>query len=608
MKTPLLAGLAGAMLLSVPPVVVAQNVPFTVVVTASRSAETMDDTLVPVTVVTREQIDRSGAATLPEVLSTVPGVMVTRNGGEGQPVSLMLRGTESDHVLVLIDGVKAGSATLGTAPFQHIPLAQVERVEVVRGSRSSLYGSEAIGGVIQIFTRRGGVDPQQAIAAGAGSHDTGEVSGGISGGSDNAWYSLHASAFTTDGFDACRAGNGGCWTDEPDEDGYDRTAFSLRAGSRVGERLVVDAALLDSSGEVEFDGSFQNRSETLTRVGHLRGVYTVNDRWTSSLQAGVATDENENFLDQTFASLFKTRRNHLTWQNEIAVGRTDLILGVDHISEEVDSNTPFAVDSRDNVGVFTAFHPGLAVLDLELSLRNDDNEQFGSETTGGIAMGREIGEGLRATLSWGEAFKAPSFNELYYPGFGNPDLGAETARSWDFGLSGYGDHFRWSLNVFSTRIESLIGYDPTARAPVNIGAAEIDGLELAGGMGVGDWQLSAVLTLQDPRDAGGGTNDGNQLPRRAKHVLNLGADRRIGRWSIGATVLSRGSSYDGPSNRNELGGFTVVDLRAGLRLRRHWTLGIEINNLFDENYETAAFYNQDGTNVMATLRYRGGSR
>ncbi len=600
MKTYPLAGIAGVLLYTVSLFAAAQDNPITVVVTASRTAETVDETLVPVTVITREAIERGGATTLSEVLSTVPGVVITRNGGAGQQASLFLRGTESDHVLVLIDGVKAGSATLGAMPFQHIPLDQVDRIEVVRGPRSSLYGSEAIGGVVQIFTRRGGDDPRPSLSIGEGSHETRKIDAGISGGSGTAWYSMHASAFTTAGFDVRRDA-------EPDDDGYENTALSLRSGGQVGERLEVEASLLNSSGDTEYDNAFSegaDSAKTLNRVGHLRGIFTVNDRWTTSLLAGKAVDEAEQYLDRVFQSVIETDRDQLTWQNDIAVGNADLIFGVDHISEKVyRTGDNYVVDSRDNTGIFTSVHPGFSAMDLEVSLRHDDNEQFGSETTGSVAMGWDLGDRRRATLSWGEAFKAPSFNELYWPGFGNPDLVAESARSLDVGLSGNRDNFRWSVNLFSTRVENLIStvlVDPETftYSPVNIDEAEIEGLELTGDVKAGGWNLSGVLTLQDPRDG----RSGDRLRRRPQWIINLAADRDFGRWFVGASVLSQGKSRDNP---DDLDGFTVADLRAGVKLRRQWTLGIEINNIFDEEFETASTYNQDGTNVMATLRYGG---
>lgn len=604
MKTVLIAGVAGAFLST--PFYAAHGADdlLTIVVTASRSAETVNEALVPVSQITRQDIERTGVATVSDALATVPGVIVSRNGGAGQTTSVFLRGTESDHVMVMIDGVRMGSATLGTTPFQDIPISQVEKIEVVRGPRSSLYGSEAIGGVIHIFTRRGGDGLKPTFSISGGSHNTAEVTAGVSGGSDDGWYAINASSSTTDGYNTCRGSfEAGCFTVEPDDDGYDNTSVSLRGGGRLGERVSLDAALLNTSGEAEFDGSFQNGSETLTRVGHVRAAMTVTDHWSSSLLLGQSTDESENFLDEVFASRFETNRDQVSWQNDFFMGDSGLIVGVDYTEDEVDSDSAFAVTSRDNTGVFASFDTRIGAGDLEVSIRSDDNEQFGTETTGGVAFGHDIGNGLRTTLSWGSAFKAPTFNELYFPGFGNPDLAAETAESIDLGIAGELGNGRWSVNLFHTEIENLIGFDPVTFAPVNIGRAEIDGIELAASTRAAGWTLGMALTLQDPKDTGGGANDGNQLPRRAEEILSLDADRAFGRWSVGGSIRSQGDSFDDLANLTELDGFTVVDLRAGIQAHKNWHLGIRVNNVFDEEYETAAFYPQDGTNVLATLRY-----
>lgn len=604
MKSPLVAGCSGILLCFSTTTVLASDDPLTIVVTASRGAETVDETLVPVTVVDREEIETTAVTSVPELLSSVPGVVVTSNGGRGQNTSLFLRGTESDHVLVLIDGVKAGSASLGTTPFQNIPIEQVEKVEVVRGPRSSLYGSEAIGGVIQIFTRRGGEGLKPSFYVGAGTHNTVDASAGVSGGSDEGWYSVHATSTSTDGYDVCRGDlNAGCFADEPDDDGYDNTSLALRGGGTLGEQFKFDASYLDSRSETEFDGNFQNETEAATRVGHLRGDYMVTGNWNSVLLLGSSQDDSDNFLNGAFASRFDTQRDQVSWQNNVLLGKNNLTLGLDYLNDQVDSDTPFDVDSRDNVGIFGSYRSTLGQGDLELSLRNDDNEQFGSETTGGIAYGHNLSGALRATAGYGTAFKAPTFNELYFPGFGNPDLTAETSESVDLGLSGNGQNSRWSVNLFQTRIDDLIAFDPVTFAPVNIGESTIVGAELASSVSVGDWTLGASLTLQDPQNTGGGINDSNQLPRQPKEVLYLRADRDFGRWSVGGTLRSQGDSFDDPANQVKLDGFNVVDLRAGWLVHPSWRLGLVVNNVFDETYETAAFYPQDGVNGLVTLRY-----
>ena len=579
--------------------------PLTIVVTASRGAETADETLVPVTVITRQEIESSAAASVSEVLGRVPGIQISNNGGAGQVSSLFLRGTESDHTLVLIDGVKVGSATLGTTPFQDLPLNQVERIEVVRGPRSSLYGSEAIGGVIQIFTRRGGQGRQPNFSVSGGSNSTGDISLGLSGGTNDRWYSVNASSFTTDGFDACRGSlEAGCFTIEPDNDGYDNTSISIRAGSQLNEVLNLEASILNADGEAEFDGAFQNETETRTQVGHVKAELQATEIWQSSLLVGQAKDESDNFLNGAFASQFDTTRDQVSWQNDFLVNGGRFIAGVDYTDDEVESNSEFAVTSRDNTGVFASYNTSIEGHDISVSLRNDDNEQFGSETTGGIAYGKEVGRQIRVTLGYGTAFKAPTFNELYFPGFGNPDLIAETSSSIDIGLSGQTGNARWSVNLFKTEIEDLIGFDPTTFLPVNINEAEITGIELIGQLNAAGWVLGGNLTLQDPEDTGGGPNNGNQLARRSKETLQLSIDRDFGAWSAGASLLYRGDSYDDIANLTEIDTFTVVDLRAEYMFHKNWLFGVAVKNVFDEDYETAAFYNQDGINALATLRYR----
>ena len=601
----LIVGFSGLFILLSTQCSLAADDPLTIVVTASRGAETADETLAPVTVITRQEIEQTAAVTMTEVLSTVPGIQISNNGGAGQVSSLFLRGTESDHTLVLIDGVKVGSATLGTAPFQDLPLNQVEKIEVVRGPRSSLYGSEAIGGVIQIFTRKGGQGKRANFSISGGSHNTSDINLGFSGGSSDRWYSVNATNFSTDGFNVCQGSfDAGCFTIEPDDDGYKNSSISLRAGSRLNEALNLEASILSADGEAEFDGAFQNETETRTQVGHVKAELQATKIWQSSLLVGRAKDKSDNFLNDVFASKFDTARDQVSWQNDILVNGGRLIAGIDYIDDEVESDSLFTVSNRDNTGAFVSYNASVGDQDFSASVRNDDNEQFGSETTGGVAYGKEVGSQTRMTLGYGTAFRAPTFNELYFPGFGNPDLKAETSGSIDFGLSGRTANASWSVNLFNTEIDDLIGFNPITFLPVNINEAKITGIELSGQRNAAGWLISGNLTLQDPKDTGGGPNNGNQLARRAKENLHLRVDRKFGAWSAGASLLYKGDSFDDPANTIEIDPFTVVDLRAHYMFHQNWLFEIAIKNVFDEEYETAAFYNQDGINALATLRYR----
>ncbi|MEW5757486.1 MAG: TonB-dependent vitamin B12 receptor [Pseudomonadota bacterium] len=568
------------------------------IVTATRTAQTADETLSSVTVITKKEIERLQAQSVQDLLRGVPGVSIANNGGAGKATSVFLRGTESDHVLVLVDGVKVGSATLGTTSFQDIPVEQIERIEIVRGPRSSLYGSEAIGGVIQIFTRKGGGAFKPFFHIGGGSNRTHNVSTGVSGGGDRGWFNVSASGFATEGFDAR--------TDsDPDRDGYRNRSGSLRAGRQFDSGIELDIHAMHAEGDNEFDGSAVNESESVQQVsgGTLR--FSPVDMWRIALTAGRSRDESDNFKDGVFKSRFDTQRDTLSFQNDLSIATDHLLtLGADYQDDRVDGTAAYAVGARDNTGLFTQYQGAFGAQDVQLSLRREDNEQFGNRNTGGAAWGYALRAGLRLTAVYGTAFKAPTFNELYFPGYGKPDLRPEESRSMELGLRGEPAWGRWSLNAYETRIHDLIAFDSSTFAPANIDQARIRGLEAVTGVRLGSWDMNANLTLLDPENRSGGANDGNMLPRRARQSLRLDADRDFGHCRLGATLLAAGNRYDDLANTRSLGGYTTLDVRAEIGLAKDWLMQARIENLLGKDYETAAFYNQPGRSLYLTLRYQ----
>lgn len=581
----------------------------TVIVTASRIAETADETLASVTVITREDIERRQAYSVPDLLRGVPGLTVANQGGRGRLSSVFLRGTNANHVLVLVDGIKVGSATAGTTAFQDIPIDQIERIEIVRGPRSSLYGSEAVGGVIQIFTRRGGGPLRPRFSVGGGSYRTIEGSAGLSGGGDHGWFNAGIGGVDTRGFDACRAeaatAFGGCFADEPDRDGHRNLSASLRAGYRFDNGLEIDAFGLLSRSDTEFDGTFQNESENRQQILGSTLRWSPLDPWDLTLDIGRSRDKSDNFKDGTFVSRFDTRRDSVALQNDIGLTLDHLLtLGIDYLQDRVDSSTDFAETSRDNTGVFGQYLGYFGDHDLQLALRHDDNQQFGGNSTGSAAWGYQVGGGLRLTLSYGTAFKAPTFNDLYFPGFGNPDLDPEESRSIEVGLAGTSDRVRWSVNAYRTRIDDLIAFDGTVGLPGNVDRAVIQGLEATVGTDLAGWEANASLTLLDPENRSDGPNRGKVLPRRPEQALRLDLDRDFGRYSLGGTVIAEGRRFDDLANNRRMSGFATVDLRGEYRLDRDWRLQARIENLFDKDYETSEFFNQPGRSAYLTLRYQ----
>ena len=274
---------------------------------------------------------------------------------------------------------------------------------------------------------------------------------------------------------------------------------------------------------------------------------------------------------------------------------------MDYLDDKVDSSTNYEVDARDNVGAFVSLRI-INANDVELSLRNDDNQQFSDKTTGSIGWGRDFGKGDRVTASYGTAFSVPTFNDLYFPGFSNPNLKPESAQSFDLGLSRRGENGRLTINFYRTTIDDMIGLDENFR-PSNINKAEITGLELAGHASVDAWDLAASFTHQNPKDIGGGDNDGNLLQRRAKTILNLDAARQVGKYRLGAALFVKGQSYDDAANTRRIPGYSTLNLRGQARLHKNWLFTLALNNVTDQEYETVSYYNQDGFNIMATLRY-----
>ncbi len=578
-----------------------------VVVTATRTAQTQDQALAAVTVIDREEIERLQPASLPDLLIGRAGFSLANNGGPGKSTSVFLRGTESDHVLVLVDGVKLGSATSGGASLQDIPVEQIERIEIVRGPFSSLYGSEALGGVIQIFTRRphGAFTPNFSVAFGSESTRRASVGvGGRTGDTEQGgWYAIQAGHEQTDGINAYR----GTRNFDPDRDGYRNQSLTLQGGYRFNQRWDAELRLFRAEGRNEYDGSLNNEADTVQQVVGGRVRYAPGDRVRFTASVGASADLSENFLNGVYSSNFDTRRKLGSLQADIGAGGGLLTVGYDWSGDEVDSNTRYARDRRINRGLFGQWQQDFGQHSLQAGVRRDDDSQFGGETTGSLLWGWNFTEHLRLGASYGTAFKAPTFNELYFPGYGNPELGPETSRSFELSLRGEHGKARWALHAFDTRIDDMIAFDASlgdSGGPNNIDRARIRGIEAEGGVRVADWDLRASLTRLDPRNDGDNPNHDNILPRRARASGRIDADRRFGRFSVGASVIGVGERYDNLTNTTRLGGYGLADLRVGYAFAPSWNLQLSTANLFDKRYETAALYNQPGRTWLLTLRYQ----
>jgi vitamin B12 transporter len=591
-----------------------------IVVTGTRTEVALEDSLVPAQVIDRKEIERSQARSLLDLLKGRAGVNFTNQGGAGKLTTLFLRGAESDHVLVLVDGVRIGSATAGLAMFQDLPVDQIERIEIIRGPRSSLYGSEAIGGVIQVFTRKGGVGFEPHFRIGAGSHNLREASAGFSNRSERGWISAEGAYQETDGINACRGSEAlfqGCFADEPDRDGYRNVSVSLRGGVNVGDELTVEGHFLNADADNEYDGSNFGGNETETTQQALGGKLTwmPNASIKLTAQAGRSADKSDAYFRQGavrgFVNTFDTRRDTVSVQADFAFATGQLLTaGGDWQQDQVTSTTAFTVTRRDNTAGFVEYQGKFGAHQLQASVRNDDNEQFGNHTTGSLGWGMALGGDFRFNATYGTGFKAPTFNDLYYPFGGNPDLEPEESRSLNVGIGQYATDWSWTFNVFETRIDSLTGYD-SAFELVQVDEARLRGAELTFATSIAGWDLSTQLSYVDPRadarltaEGADNPNRGNLLPRRAPRTGRIDIDRSFGAFRFGTTVSGASARYDDAANNVRLGGYGTVDLLVEYAFHPDWTLQARASNVFDRDYETIAWYNQPGREYGLSLRYQ----
>lgn len=586
-----------------------------VVVTATRTAITADAALAAVEVIDRAQIEHSGAHSLQELLRGRAGITIVNQGGLGKLSTLFMRGTESDHTLFLIDGIRIGSPTSGLASLQDLPLEQIERIEIVRGPRSSLYGADAIGGVIQIFTRRGaasaGVHGRARL--GAGSHGLREASAGVDVRGARGGIGIDVAHQSTDGINACTGSSvvfAGCFIapgTQLDQDGYRNNSATVRADFTASEAWQFDARAFRATGHNDYDGDYVDNSDIVQQVVGATARWTPSTTTQLKLTVGRNTDDSNNFIGSTFANRYDTTRDNANLQGDFTLAQGHVLTaGFDWLRDRADVVDPYSPfnKSRGNRAVFAQYQAKFDAQDLQLSLRRDDNDQFGGHTTGGIAWGMGFGQGWRLTASHATAFKAPSFNELYYPGYSNPLLRPESSRSTELGLGQRLDTWHWQVNAYQTRINDLIAYDSTLFAPNNVEQARIRGVELTAGTRIGEWNVQGQLSTLDARNRSAGFSYGKRLARRPSSSARLDVDRQFDAWGFGISGIAEAARWDDVGNSRRVGGYGTLDARVSWHFSSDWTLQANLTNAFDRNYETSAYYQQPGREVSLSLRWQ----
>ena len=570
------------------------------VVTATRAATRASELTSEVVVIDRAAIERSAGRTLPEVLARTASVQMASNGGRGKTSSVFIRGTESRHTILLIDGVRHGSATSGTPSWDNIPVDMIERIEVLKGPASALYGADAVGGVVQIFMRKGakGFNPYASVTLGTDGFS--ELSAGLRGGQDNVSYALGVSHTDEKGFSATNPGVP-FGNYNPDRDGFRQKSLTASLDWKFATDWKLTSGVVYSDGTSHFDDGpeVDTRSALRTNIARLGVEGRVAPNWTTRLSYSHSADRVNALVSASpynVPGLFQTTQEQWTWQNDIHTPVGTVVAGVESLQQKVNSSTSYAVTQRRINGVFAGLNGSAGAHSWQLNLRRDDNSQFGNSSTGYVGYGYQINSQWRAHAGYGTSFVAPSFNQLYWPGYSNPLLQPEEGKNFELGVDWTLDNHHVKLVRFDNKIR---GFITSGNAPVNLPRARIDGWTLGYDGTFNALTLRASAEALDPRNE----LSGKQLPRRAKSQIMLGADYRMGAWSFGGSLLRMGKRFDDTANKTPFASYTTLDLQAEYAVSRDWALQAKLNNVSDRAYETALGYNQPGRQFLVTLRY-----
>lgn len=597
-----------------------------VLVTATREATPVNQAIADVTVIGPEEIRRNPARNLTELLGQQAGIEITMSGGLGSTSSAFIRGSNSNHVLLLIDGMRAGSATAGIPSLENIPLGQIERIEIVRGPLSSLYGSDALGGVIQVFTRSGQATASSFIPNAQvtlGSQGFRQLGAGFAGRQEALDYSLQLQNTRSDGFSATNARAPGFppfGTWHPDRDGFEQSSLSANLGYRFNADWKLRFSAMDSRARTAFDEGYDplnpglsGRGRIQTQVLGLALEGRLSSHWTSKLSLSQSTDTSEvtGALNSFMLSRFRTRQNQISWTHSLSSDLGTWSLGLERLSQTVSLSDPFATpnfnpDQRTINSLWLGWNLQRGAWQFQSSLRHDHNSQFGGKGSGNLGLAYRLNEAWRVQASVATGFAAPSFNNLYFPFFGNPALKPEQSLSREIGLRWAAGGSELKLVAFNQTIRDLIVVDPTMFTPVNLDRANIQGLSAQWRHRSGPWTVNAALDLSQPLNDSSGSQNGNLLPRRARQNLKLALDHDFGRWQAGGSLRGSGRRFDEAANSTVLGGYGLVDVRALYPVDKNWSLGLNLNNLGNKTYETAWGFNQAGRQVFLSLNYRPG--
>ena len=595
-----------------------------VFVTATRTPIPKNNVIADTTTITEEEIKLAGSSSLSELLQRQPGIEISNNGGSGKVSTLLLRGTSSTHSVILLDGMRIDSATTGFTAIENIPLSQIERIEIVRGPSSSLYGQDAIGGVIQIFTKQGLNGFKPYLSYGYGKYDTSILQGGVRGGDEKTTYAINLSTQNSKGFSAFEPNpNSSANIFNIDDDSYSNRSASASLTHKINEKFNINFQYFLSQGKNKYDNRYANWYPTIDWKNtqdqeSFSGTFNaqLNHLWKSSLKLGRSVDdyvEKQRYISGNYRELdnvYKTTQDQITWQNDILLPLGSLVLLYEKLDQKINvTDTSYSKKDRQNDAYMIGYNLNFNKHNYQVNLRKDFNSVYNDTSTGNIGYSYEVSPNWSFATSIGSAFRSPTFNYLYAGSSANPDLQPEKSKNFEASLRYKYDSDSFSLVTFKNKITDFIVSDSTTGyKPYNINTAEIFGATLSSAHFIDHFQIRTSFTLQSPSNE----STGKDLPRRSNFYGNLGLNYYVRDWNLGFEATGSGSRYNDAENLYKIPGYIKTNLFAEYQINQDFKMNARIDNVLDKNF-TYAYEgnpNSDGfryqtpsQNFFISLRY-----
>ena len=585
-----------------------------VFVTATRTSIPKKNVIADITLISEEEIKLAGSSSLPELLQRQPGIEISNNGGQGKVSTLFLRGASSTHSVILLDGIRIDSATAGLTAIENIPLSQIEKIEIVRGPASSLYGQDAIGGVIQIFTKKGLNGFKPYISFGYGKYNTSIAQGGIRGGDDTTSYAINLSSQNSTGFSAFEPNTNPAATANIfnlDKDGYRNKSVSASLSHKINEKLDINFQYFLSQGKNKYDNRYANWDPSIDWKNtqdqeSLSG--TVNSQltnyWKSSFRVGLGIDdyvEKQRYISgatREVDNVYKTIQNQITWQNDLILPLGSLVLLYDKLDQKINvTDTSYSKKDRQNDAYMIGYNLNQANHNFQANVRKDFNSVYRDATTGNIGYSYAIDSNWSIASSFGTAFRSPTFNYLYAGSNANPDLQPEKSKNIEAQLKYQSDAEFFSFVTFKNKITDFIISDgTTGYRPYNINTAEIYGATVSSSHFMNHFQVKSSFTVQSPMNE----SADKYLPRRSNFFGTVGLNYFIQNWNLGFEATGSGNRYNDAANLFNIPGYIKTNLFADYQINKNLTMNARVDNVLGKNYT----YAYEGNPTTDGFRYQ----